>query len=229
LYSVGEEGLTVGTYCGVFRRQALDRGSAMLGINHILTGHNADDMAETVLMNRTLSLGPAYNVVLRGDIARLNRCTEITTSSATSPIKRSKPFKYAYEKEIVMYAYFLKLDYFSTECTYFPEAFRGTARTLIKDLEALRPSSILDIIRSGEDFVLREEVMEKLPEQGTCERCGYMSSQSVCKACVLVEGLERGLPRLGIGDKAERRLRRADEELHVRLKKVVPSASLIDF
>lgn len=41
------------TYCGVFRRQALDRGSAMLGINHILTGHNADDMAETVLMNRT--------------------------------------------------------------------------------------------------------------------------------------------------------------------------------
>lgn len=42
-----------GTYCGVFRRQALDRGSAMLGINHILTGHNADDMAETVLMNCT--------------------------------------------------------------------------------------------------------------------------------------------------------------------------------
>ena len=45
----------IGTYCGVFRRQALDRGSAMLGINHILTGHNADDMAETVLMNRTSS------------------------------------------------------------------------------------------------------------------------------------------------------------------------------
>jgi tRNA(Ile)-lysidine synthase TilS/MesJ len=45
--------LIIGTYCGVFRRQALDRGSAMLGINHILTGHNADDMAETVLMNRT--------------------------------------------------------------------------------------------------------------------------------------------------------------------------------
>lgn len=39
------------TYCGVFRRQALDRGSAMLGIKHIVTGHNADDIAETILMN----------------------------------------------------------------------------------------------------------------------------------------------------------------------------------
>jgi cytoplasmic tRNA 2-thiolation protein 1 len=169
------------------------------------------------------------NVVLRGDIARLGRCTEITTESDASPIKRSKPFKYTYEKEIVMYAYFLKLDYFSTECTYSPEAFRGTARALIKDLEALRPSSILDIIRSGEDFVLKGQVKEKLPEQGTCERCGYMSSRKICKACVLVEGLERGLPRLGIGDKNERRLRKEDEMPHVRPKKVIPSAGLIDF
>ncbi|CAG8750860.1 12873_t:CDS:1, partial [Acaulospora colombiana] len=40
-----------GTFCGVFRRQALDRGAVMLGVDHIVTGHNADDIAETVLMN----------------------------------------------------------------------------------------------------------------------------------------------------------------------------------
>ena len=39
------------TYCGVFRRQALDRGAAKLGVRHVVTGHNADDMAETVMMN----------------------------------------------------------------------------------------------------------------------------------------------------------------------------------
>lgn len=56
--------------------------------------------------------------MLRGDIARLERCTAITTGSDLPPssddapgslprtIKRSKPFKYTYEKEIVMYAYF---------------------------------------------------------------------------------------------------------------------------
>lgn len=39
------------TFCGVFRRQALDRGASMLHVDHIVTGHNADDIAETVLMN----------------------------------------------------------------------------------------------------------------------------------------------------------------------------------
>lgn len=57
---------------------------------------------------------------MRGDIARLGRCTAVTTQSEDT-IKRSKPFKYAYEKEIVMYAYFKKLTYFSTECIYSPD------------------------------------------------------------------------------------------------------------
>ncbi|KAK8463199.1 hypothetical protein SEVIR_1G336200v4 [Setaria viridis] len=79
------------TFCGVFRRQALDRGAALLKADKIVTGHNADDIAETVLLN-----------ILRGDIARLSRCTFITTGE-DGPIPRCKPFKYTYEKEIVIY------------------------------------------------------------------------------------------------------------------------------
>lgn len=173
------------TFCGVFRRQALDRGAALLKVDKLATGHNADDIAETVLLN-----------ILRGDIARLSRCTSITTGE-DGPIPRCKPFKYTYEKEIVMYAYFKRLDYFSTECIYFPNAYRGFAREFIKDLERIRPRAILDIIKSGEDF--RISTSTKMPEQGICERCGYISSQKWCKACVLLEGLNRGLPKLGIG------------------------------
>ncbi|KAF1812340.1 adenine nucleotide alpha hydrolases-like protein [Eremomyces bilateralis CBS 781.70] len=282
------------TYCGVFRRQALDRGAARLGVQHVVTGHNADDMAETVMMN-----------LLRGDLARLSRTTSIITSTPSAApeakaattegglpsittIKRSKPLKYAYEKEIVLYAHHKSLLYFSTECIYSPEAFRGSARALIKNLERIRPSSIVDVIKSGEDMArlvpgnedacandcatnasataaedevqgcgsaggkssesmakmearLRENAKAeengleteitsvtvemnslKLPNgknkasrasdsqprrkkkvtqqvMGTCERCGYLSSQSICKACVLLEGLNKSRPKAEIG------------------------------
>ena len=32
----------------------------------------------------------------------------------------------------------------------------------------------------------------------TCKRCGYMSSNELCKACTLLEGLERGIANAGI-------------------------------
>ncbi|XP_038059022.1 cytoplasmic tRNA 2-thiolation protein 1-like [Patiria miniata] len=179
------------TFCGVFRRQALDRGALLVKADKIVTGHNADDIAETVIMN-----------VLRGDVARLRRCTAITTG-ADGALPRCKPFKYTYEKEIVMYAYFKKLDYFSTECIYSPNAYRGHARTYLKDLEKIRPSSIIDIIHSGESLSIKKDV--KMPTQGTCTRCGYISSRPLCKACVLLEGLNKGLPKLGIGKEHKER------------------------
>ncbi len=192
------------TFCGVFRRQALDRGAMQLGVNKIVTGHNADDIAETVIMN-----------ILRGDVARLQRCTAIETGSTDNndeAIPRSKPFKYTYEKEIVMYAYFKKLDYFSTECIYSPNAYRGHARAYIKDLEKIRPTAILDIIHSGEKLKFKESVKDRLPSQGNCQRCGYISSMEICKACLLLEGLNKGLPKLGVGKSSKVKLNVSNAE-----------------
>ncbi len=242
-----------------------------------------------------LELVVLTGTVLRGDLPRLSRTTSIVTSTpsltpssgtaSNTNIKRSKPLKYAYEKEIVLYAHHKQLDYFSTECIYSPEAFRGSARALIKNLERIRPSAILDVVRSGEDMArlvpgsdegcggacsnsanisapeeeeggcgsavgksmasvdrqlfaneraeeqnLETEITlptpptttpskaptkgQKKPRaertggpkkkgpakqvMGQCKRCGYLSSQDVCKACVLLEGLNKSRPRNGI-------------------------------
>jgi cytoplasmic tRNA 2-thiolation protein 1 len=191
------------TFCGVFRRQALDRGATLIGANKVVTGHNADDVAETVLMN-----------LLRGDISRLGRCVNITTGKG-GDLPRCKPFKYTYEKEIVMYAYFKKLDYFSTECIYSPNAYRGYAREFLKDLEAIRPTAILDIIHAAEQWVVNKTPGGSAPRQlkQACSRCGYMSSQSVCKACVLLEGLNKGAPRLALTADTKPPAERADSTL----------------
>lgn len=174
------------TFCGVFRRQALDRAATIVGATKVVTGHNADDTAETILMN-----------VLRADGPRLTRCVNITTDS-DGQIPRVKPLKYAYEKEIVLYAHYKKLDYFTTECTYSKEAFRGNARMLLKDLEALRPSCIADTIFSGEHLQLSSAASVPAQKAGSCTRCGYMTSQKLCRACVLLESLNKGAPQVAL-------------------------------
>lgn len=178
------------TFCGVFRRQALDRAAFKVGASKLVTGHNADDMAETVLMN-----------VLRGDVARLQRCTNILTGEE-GELPRAKPLKYCFEKDIVMYARLNKLDYFYTECIYAPDSYRAYSRKFIKDLERIRPESIVALIKSGESIVVKSEVA--LPTSINCNRCGYISSQSICKACLLLEGLNTGCTDIGVKKKTKK-------------------------
>jgi cytoplasmic tRNA 2-thiolation protein 1 len=65
-----------------------------------------------------------------------------------------------------------------TNYLIFLKAYRGYARAFIKDLEAIRPRAIIDIILSGENLSIKKDA--KLPVQGICERCGYISSMTLC-------------------------------------------------
>jgi cytoplasmic tRNA 2-thiolation protein 1 len=69
----------------------------------------------------------------------------------------------------------------------------------------------MDIIHSGEQLQLKQTT--KKPLRGTCNQCGFVSSCQPCKACVLLEGLNRSLPKLGIGKRSKSEKMRAQQDL----------------
>ncbi|KAI0985936.1 hypothetical protein GJ496_001019 [Pomphorhynchus laevis] len=181
------------TVCGVFRRKALETAAKEINADVIVTGHNADDMAETNLLN-----------IVRGDISRLVR--------KPGEHRRCKPLERLYEKDIVLYAHFNKLKYFSTECTYFHQSHRGYLRDLIKQLESVLPSCIQSINDTLDREINDLQIQQRTkPLLGTCSRCGEVSSMNICKACNLEEGLKSELPFLGVG-KTEKIRRRNNLE-----------------
>ena len=44
-----------------------------------------------------------------------------------------------------------------------------------------------------------------MPVQRKCDRCGYISSAELCKACIMLDGLNRGRPELSIGKNTKRK------------------------
>lgn len=113
---------------------------------------------------------------------------------------------------------------FVTRCHHLPLVVASLYfRKFIKDLERIRPESIVALIKSGESIVVKSEVA--LPTSINCNRsvhenipdwklshedlarknlvtissrCGYISSQSICKACLLLEGLNTGCTDIGV-------------------------------
>ena len=69
-------------------------------------------------------------------------------------------------------------------------------RELLKNMEKIRASTIVDIIHSGEKLSL--DVKIQTPQKMLCERCGFISSNKLCKACVLLEGLNSGKAKVSV-------------------------------
>ena len=160
------------TYCGVFRRQLLNKAARTVGATKLAVGHNLDDEAQSILMN-----------VLRGDMARMKRLSP--SSKNEKLIRRIKPIKNIPEKEIVAYAIINNIPYFDGEC---PNSFNNVRRDVqstVNTLEEKYPGTKHNIIK------FYKKIQPNLPHiEGRinyCIRCGEPASHEVCKACELLE------------------------------------------
>ncbi|MBO5547593.1 MAG: tRNA 2-thiocytidine biosynthesis protein TtcA, partial [Candidatus Methanomethylophilaceae archaeon] len=80
------------TYCGVFRRRLMNDEARKIGAKYLATGHNLDDMAQSIMMN-----------FVRGDVERLAR---MGPHERVQPglIPRFLPLRLIPEKESLLYA-----------------------------------------------------------------------------------------------------------------------------
>ncbi len=166
-------------YCGVLRRQLMNRHSREMKASKLVTGHNLDDEAQSVLMN-----------VLDADVARFLRIGP-KSHSLEGMVPRIKTLYLSPEKEAIAFAKMAGIEYFDQECCPFKwQAKRNEFRQLVEEFEAKFPGtmfSVVGFLREVKTLVGEKEEGKKL---SACSKCGEASSQKVCKACKMVEGMK---------------------------------------
>jgi len=168
------------TYCGVFRKQALNTASHKLKCTKMAVGHNADDIAQTIFMNfmrnepsRFLRFGATGGVVERNKF-----------------VMRIKPLIYNTEKECAIYCTLRGLPFHLAECPYSSDSFRGEIKDFLNKLEEKHPGTKFNIVRSFlamKELIGDAQVKEK--DLKHCTKCGEPCGGEVCKACQFTEEL----------------------------------------
>ena len=167
------------SYCGVFRRRALNDVAEKISADVIATGHNLDDEAQTILMN-----------ILRGDSARIARTNVPRESSVDGFVPRIKPITEISERDVVAYAHHLKLPYHDVPCPYAEEAYRNDVRLFLNEMEYKRPGTLLATLRSGESMTRVYRQVPSKWEFTRCEKCNTPSPSKLCKVCELLETVQ---------------------------------------
>jgi len=171
--------LTACTYCGVFRRRAIDIGAKSLGATKVATGHNLDDEVQTFLLN-----------LIRGDVKRIGRLSP-AYSGMDVFIPRVKPLRYVSEREIVLYALAKNLEFHSDPCPYSSSSTRNEVREFINKTEIRIPSVRENLLAA---FDIISPLLRKNSSDVTikrCKKCGAPTSSDLCQVCKLLETIPK--------------------------------------
>ncbi|KDE58414.1 arginosuccinate synthase [Halostagnicola sp. A56] len=183
------ENMAACAYCGVFRRDLLEKYADELGADLMLTGHNLDDEAQTALMN-----------FLEGDVAQIAKHFDASLGPITDRedqsefVPRAKPLRDVPEKEVALYAHIRNLPAHITECPHSSEAYRGEIQQLLYDLEENHPGTRHSILSGYEELAgLVAERYHGDDEAGAdlreCVECGSTTTRERCRKCSLLDAL----------------------------------------
>jgi len=153
--------------CGTFRRNLLHTYSK--GYDKLVTGHNMDDEAQTVLIN-----------LFRNHTALIPRQGPITTQKKGF-VQRVKPLYFMKEKEVMTYSYLKGIKTTFIECPYSKMAYRIYLRDVLNQYEDLYPDAKENILK--QHLLLKKKVRLEKKEMNYCEQCGEPSAKKTCQSC----------------------------------------------
>ena len=167
------------SYCGPFRREALNRAAREVEADYVATGLNLDDTAQSILMN-----------IARGDIEKLARMGPHETRQP-GLVPRIQPLRIIPEKEVYLYALLRGIEFHNATCPYAERAQRGRFRDIVHRLEEDSPGTRHAILRGYDQ--MRPLLQGKYPPAAlnACARCGEPTVNVICKACELRERIAR--------------------------------------
>jgi uncharacterized protein (TIGR00269 family) len=158
------------SFCGVFRRRAIDEAAVKAGASVVATAHNLDDYVQTFLMN-----------LMHGDTSRLAWLDPVY-SGGSFPVRRVKPFMEIYEQEIALFAYQSGVPFQSVACPYMHEGLRSEVRDYLNQMEANHPGIKNVMLRSSLDVISHYAKVEE-KHSVPCSVCGKPSSSGICNVC----------------------------------------------
>jgi uncharacterized protein (TIGR00269 family) len=160
------------SFCGVFRRRAIDEAAAKANATVVATAHNLDDYVQTFMMN-----------LMHGDVARLGWLDPAYVDDSF-PIRRVKPFLEIYEEEVALYAFQTGVPFQRASCPYMHEGLRSEVRDYLNVMEASHPGIKNVLLRSSLDVISH---YARSSERGSvpCSCCGKPSSSGLCSVCRL--------------------------------------------
>ena len=164
--------------CGVLRRYILNKYARKLKADKLVTGHNMDDEAQSVIMNIFKN-----NVDL---FPRLGPKTGIVEDKRFVP--RIKPLYFCSEEEVKLYSKLKKFELYYGDCPCAVNSFRDSIKKMLDDFEKKYPGTKSSIINSYLGILPSLKKNMKIGKIKSCKSCSEPCAGDICKVCELLKG-----------------------------------------
>lgn len=169
--------------CGIIKKWLLNKKSRELKATRLVTGHNMDDIAETLLMNMfkgnpklSLSMTPKTGIIENERF-----------------VQRIKPLYFCLNDDIKKYSQIMNFSVLYELCPCSSDVFRRQIRNELNKLEKKYPNikqnivnHFLETLPQLRKFYQKEIEQELKTNLNSCKICGEPCRGEVCRNCWII-------------------------------------------